>query len=70
MLVEVHHTGEQFQAFDSKGNRITNREILEAISFENFPGFKSVFTLELDLDNTRKPVIMQELDVNINIESR
>ena len=35
MLVEVHHTGEQFQAFDSKGNIITNREILELISFEN-----------------------------------
>ena len=34
MLVEVHHTGEQFQAFDSKGNRITNREILEDLKKE------------------------------------
>ena len=70
MLVEVHHTGDQFQAFDSNGNRITNREILEAISFENFPGFKSVFTFEIDLDNTKNPVIIQELDVNINIDPR
>ena len=70
MVVEVHHTGDQFQAFDSKGNRITNREILEAISFENFPGFKSVFTFEIDLDNTKNPVIIQELDVNINIDPR
>jgi len=70
MLVEVHHTGDQFQAFDSKGNRIINREILEAISFENFPGFKSVFTFEIDLDNTKNPVIIQELDVNINIDPR
>ena len=59
-----------FYMTDPMDNRITNREILEAISFENFPGFKSIFTLELDLDNTRKPVIMQQLDVNINIESR
>ena len=70
MLVEGHHTGEQFQAFDSKGNIITNREILELISFENFPGFKSVFTIELDLDYTKKPVILQALDVNINIDPR
>ena len=45
-------------------------EILEAISFENFPGFKSVFTFEIDLDNTKNPVIIQELDVNINIDPR
>jgi|TARA_B100002019_G_scaffold20610_1_gene15748 hypothetical protein len=68
MLVEVHHVGDQFQAFDSKGNRITNREILDAIAFEQFPGFKSVF--QIDVDITKNPVIITQLDVNINIESR
>jgi len=70
MIVEVHYTGDQYVAYDDKGNRITDRNILNELAFIQFPGFKSVFTLEIDLDNTKNPVILQQLDVNINIDSR
>jgi hypothetical protein len=66
--VWVAHTGDQFVAYDIDGNIITNREILEAISFENFPGFKSVFTLELD--TTTEPVSLQELSIKINLHNK
>jgi hypothetical protein len=55
MRVEVHFTGDSFIAFDPDGQRITNRSILEQISFHPFPGFKTSFYVDVDTNIPEEP---------------
>ena len=48
MIVEVHYVGNEFVAYTEQGVRITDRSILDQISFDQFPGYKSVVKLEVD----------------------
>ena len=43
MIITVHFTGNQFVAYDEQGNEVKDRDILDQISFMQFPGFKSSF---------------------------
>ena len=68
MIVEVHYTGDQYVAYDDNGNRITDRNILNELAFIQPPGFKSVYKIEVDI--TENPVILNELDININVNTQ
>jgi hypothetical protein len=68
MIVEVHYTGDQYVAYDDKGNRITDRNILNELAFIQPPGFKSVYKIEVD--TTANPVSLQELAIKINLHNK
>lgn len=68
MIVEVHYVGDEFIAYDSDGNRITNRNILEQIAFAPFTG--TITTRYIEVDNITNDAIIQPLDVNININTQ
>jgi hypothetical protein len=68
MIVEVHYTGDQYVAYDDKGNRITDRNILNELAFIQPPGFKSVY--KIDVDTTSDPLNLQELDIQINLQNK
>tara|TARA_B100000902_G_C26964669_1_gene742271 strand:+ start:396 stop:608 length:213 start_codon:yes stop_codon:yes gene_type:complete len=68
MIVEVHYVGNEFVAYTEQGVRITDRSILDQISFDQFPGYKSV--VKLEVDNSTNPVIINPLEVNINVNHR
>lgn len=64
MKVEVHVIGEQFVAYDEQGNQIKDRHILEQISFDQMPGFKTSYYIEVD--KNQNPAIMNNIQININ----
>ena len=64
MRVEVHRTGDQFVAYDDQGKRITDRNILEQISFDQMPGFKVSYYIDVKVDNTVKPAIINDIIIN------
>lgn len=67
MILEVHYNGNEFIAYDKKTNqKITDRSILENLSFQQFPGVKGVF--EISVDSTANPVIIEPLQINIDIQ--
>ena len=67
MLIEVHFNGDEFIAYDKlTNNKITDRSILEGISFQQFPGVKGVFEIEVDI--AKNPVIINPLQINIGIQ--
>lgn len=67
MILEVHYNGNEFIAYDKKTNqKITDRAILENLSFQQFPGVKGVF--EISVDSTANPVIIEPLQINIDIQ--
>jgi hypothetical protein len=68
MIVEVHYTGDQYVAYDDKGNRITDRNILNELAFIQPPGFKSVYKIEVD--TTSDPLNLQELDIQFNLQNK
>ena len=68
MIVEVHYTGDQYVAYDDKGNRITDRNILNELAFIQPPGFKSVYKIEVD--TSTEPVSLQELAIKINLDNK
>lgn len=68
MIVEVHYTGNEFIAYDIKGNRIKDRSILNELAFIQPPGFQSVYKIEVD--TTQNPAIINELDININVNTQ
>lgn len=68
MIVEVHYTGDQYVAYDDKGNRITDRTILNELAFIQPPGFKSVYKIEVD--TTTEPLSLQELSIKINLHNK
>ncbi len=67
MRVEVHFTGDSFVAFGSDGQRITNRSILEQISFHPFPGFKTSFYVDV---NTNIPEEPEQLNIYTSITTQ
>lgn len=67
MILEVHYNGNEFIAYDKKTNqKITDRSILEHLSFQQFPGVKGVF--DISVDSTANPVIIEPLQINIGIQ--
>lgn len=69
MLAEVHFNGTEFVAFyKGNGERITDRSILNVISFEQFPGVKGVFDINIDISG--KSVIIEPLQINIGIQDK
>lgn len=67
MRVEVHFTGNQFVAYDEQGNQIKDRYILEQISFDQMPGFKTSYYVEVD--KNQNPAIMNDIKININTQN-
>lgn len=67
MLVEVYFTGDSFIAFGPDGKKITNRAILEQISFEQFPGFKSVYHVKVNANIPEEP---KQLNIYTNITTQ
>ena len=67
MIIEVHFNGNEFIAYDKKTNQqITDRSILNVISFEQFPGIKGVF--DINVDTSGRSVIIEPLQINIGIQ--
>ncbi len=67
MRVEVHFIGNQFVAYDEQVNQIKDRRILEQISFDQMPGFKTSYYIEVD--KSQKPAIMNDIKININTQN-
>jgi len=67
MIVTVHYLGDEFVAYDDSGTRITNRSILEQLSFEPFPAYKGILTFNIPVDEP--PQELSSLDIKINIDS-
>lgn len=64
--IEVHQTGDSFVAYDDKGNRITDRNILEAISFEQIPFLKASYYIDVEVDKTLPPKVIEVIKTNID----
>jgi hypothetical protein len=67
LRIEVHQIGNQFVAYDEQGNQIKDRYILEQISFDQPPGFKTSYYIEVD--KNQNPVIMNNIQININTDN-
>ncbi len=67
MRVEVHFIGNQFVAYDERGIQIKDRRILEQISFDQMPGFKTSYYIEVD--KSQNPAIMNDIQININTQN-
>lgn len=67
MRIEVHFIGNQFVAYDEQGKQIKDRRILEQISFDQMPGFKTSYYLEVD--KNQKPAIMNNVQINISTQN-
>ena len=67
MRVEVHFIGYQFVAYDEQGNQIKDRYILEQLSFDQSPGFKTSYYIEVD--KNQNPAIMNNIQININTDN-
>ena len=68
MLIEVHFNGSEFVAYTPNGERITDRSVLEAVSYQNFPGVKGMFNIDVDI--TGNPAIIEPVHININIQDK
>mgnify|MGYP001437908085 FL=1 len=67
MIVEVHFNGNDFIAYNKSNNeKITDSSILNVIAFQQFPGVKGVF--EINVDTTGRSVIIEPLTINIGIQ--
>jgi hypothetical protein len=67
LRVEVHFVGNQFVAYDEQGNQIKDRYILEQISFDQMPGFRNSYYIEVD--KNQNPAIMNNIQININTDN-
>ncbi len=67
MRVEVHFIGNQFVAYDERGIQIKDRRILEQISFDQMPGFKTSYYIEVD--KSQNPAIMNDMQIHINTQN-
>lgn len=64
MRVEVHRTGDQFVAYDEQGQRITDRNILDQLSYDQMPGFKVSYYVNVTIDKSAKPAIINDIIIN------
>lgn len=62
MRVEVHFIGNQFVAYNEQGKQIKDRYILDQISFDQMPGFKTSYYVEV----AENPAPRAPLDIHIN----
>lgn len=65
MRVEVHFIGNQFVAYDGQGKQIKDRYILDQISFDQMPGFKTSYYVEV----AENPALKVPLDIHINTQT-
>jgi|TARA_B110000908_G_scaffold837_1_gene1046 hypothetical protein len=68
MKVTVLLIDDQYLAFDEDGGMITDRSILEEISFEPFVGTRHIGNIQVD--NNTEDAIIQPLDININLNTQ
>jgi len=68
MIITVHFTGNQFVAYDEQGNEVKDRDILDQISFMQFPGFKSSFQVEVDKTDISANIKPLNININFNTE--
>ena len=67
MLLEVHYNGNEFVAYNKNTTeRITDRSILESLSFTQVPGVKGIFEIEVDI--AENSAIIEPLQINIGIQ--
>ena len=66
MIVTVHYLDNEFVAYDESGQKVTNRQILEQLSFEQFPAFKGVLTYKVQTDQA--PQQVDPLDIKLNLD--
>ncbi len=67
MILEVHYNGNEFIAYNKNSNeKITDSSILNVIAFQQFPGIKGVF--DINVDTTGRSVIIEPLQINIGIQ--
>lgn len=58
--VIVTYTGDQFVAYDTNGNLITDRTVLEQLSFMQFSGLQITEMVEVDVpDSIAEPLAIQ-----------
>jgi hypothetical protein len=71
MLVQVIFTGDQFVAYDARGNPVNDRRVLEQISFEQMMTNNSTsFYVKVPVDTSQDPAIMNDVKINISTHSR
>ena len=68
MQVTVLLIDDQYLAFDEDGAVITDRSILEQLSFEPFVGTRYVNNIQVD--NNTEDAIITPLDININLNTQ
>ena len=68
MKVTVLLIDDQYLAFDEDGAVITDRSILEQLSFEPFVGTRYVNNIQVD--NNTEDAIITPLDININLNTQ
>jgi len=68
MKVTVLLLDDQYLVFDEQGAMITDRSILEQISFEPFVGTRYVDNIQVD--NNTEDAIITPLDININLNTQ
>lgn len=68
MRVEVHFTGSQFVAYNEQGNQIKDRYILEQINFDQYPGFKTSYYVEVA--ENLQPKVPLNIYINTNTTTR
>ena len=68
MTVTVLLLDDQYLVFDEQGAMITDRSILEQISFEPFVGTRYVDNIQVD--NNTEDAIITPLDININLNTQ
>ena len=64
MRIEVHRVGNNFIAYDDRGQQITDRNILEQISFFQMPENKTSFYINVKVDNTQQNAIIKNVIIN------
>ncbi len=67
--IEVHQIGNQFVAYDEQGNQVKDRYVLEQISFDQMPGFKTSYYVYVDASIPEEPTQL-EIYTNITTQKR
>lgn len=69
MQIEVRVVGDQVVAYSITGERITDRRVLEYISFYPMQGSKSVFTVDIPVELGQEPAGTNNIKININTQT-
>ena len=66
MRVEVFRIGDTMVAYDDQGYRIKDRNILDQLSFDQYPGLKIHYEVDIPVDNSQNPAIIDAVNINIS----